>query len=148
MPTASTTLAKRYYPKLSEVMKVEDLPEFLSFAEDGLNNIFDKIHYKNLQYTKSYRGDAAFYSLDIVTKDIGINLPFGLRFVLNPDEDGAPAISSFPVTLEYQWEILAFLRSFKLNGFAFTPEAFYELGLKVFRISEEQAHAGARVSRV
>jgi hypothetical protein len=50
MPTASTTLAKRYYPKLSEVITIEDLPEFLSFAEDGLNTIFDKIHYKDLQY--------------------------------------------------------------------------------------------------
>jgi hypothetical protein len=43
----------RYYPKLSEVITVDDLPEFLSFVQNGLNSIFDKIHYKNLQYSKS-----------------------------------------------------------------------------------------------
>jgi hypothetical protein len=81
MPT--TAVAKRYYPKLSEVITLDDLPEFLSFAREGLTAIFDKIHYKNLQYSKSYRGDAAFYSLDIVSREIGLNLPFGLRLILN-----------------------------------------------------------------
>ncbi|WP_036692835.1 hypothetical protein, partial [Pedobacter glucosidilyticus] len=139
MPT--TAVAKRYYPKLSEVITLDDLPEFLSFAREGLAGIFDKIHYKNLQYSKSYRGDAAFYSLDIVSREIGLNLPFGLRLILNPDEQGDPNISSFPITLEYQWEILAYLRAFKLSGFSFTPEAFYELGLQIFRVSEDQVLA-------
>ena len=35
----------RYYPKLSEVITVDDLPDFLSFVEDGINAIFDKTHY-------------------------------------------------------------------------------------------------------
>lgn len=61
--------AARYYPRLSEVITVEDLPEFLSFVQGGFNAIFDKIHYKNLQYSKSYRGDSAFYSLDIVSSN-------------------------------------------------------------------------------
>lgn len=52
--------SQRYYSKLSEIITIEDLPEFLSFVQDGLNAIFDKIHYKNLQYSKSFRGDAAF----------------------------------------------------------------------------------------
>lgn len=137
----STPVANRYYPRLSEVITVDDLPEFLHFAQVGLDTLLDKIHYKNLQYSKSHRGDAAFYSLDIVSKNIGIDLPFGLRFVLNPDTDGDPAISSFPVTLQYQWEILAFLRSFNLQSFAFTSEAFYELGLQIFRVSDDQVLA-------
>ncbi|KGO84571.1 hypothetical protein Q765_20870 [Flavobacterium rivuli WB 3.3-2 = DSM 21788] len=68
-------------------MSVEDLPEFLSFVEDGLNTIFNKIHYKNLQFSKSY----------------------------------------FPVALEYKWEILAFLKSFSLEGFSFTIDGFYNI---------------------
>jgi hypothetical protein len=32
MPT--TAVAKRYYPKLSEVITLDDLPEFLSFARE------------------------------------------------------------------------------------------------------------------
>lgn len=60
MPTnpisAVPVATARYYPRLSEVITVDDLPEFLSFVENGLNSIFDNIHYKNLQYSKGYRG--------------------------------------------------------------------------------------------
>lgn len=135
--------AARYYPRLSEVITVDDLPEFLSFVENGLNSIFNKIHYKNLQYSKGYRGDSAFYSLDIVTSSqLALPLPFDLKLVLNPDlQDGDQSISSFPVTLEYQWEILAFIKTFSSSSFSFSLEDFYSVGLQVFRISEEQVIA-------
>jgi hypothetical protein len=42
VPVPSPTA--RYYPRLSEVITIDDLPEFLSFVQDGFNNIFDKIH--------------------------------------------------------------------------------------------------------
>ncbi|WP_145861289.1 hypothetical protein [Pedobacter suwonensis] len=138
---ANQVVTRRFYPALSEVITVDDLPEFLHFAENGLNQLLDKIHYKNLQYSKSQRGDSAFYSLDIVSNNIGLDLPFGLRLVLNPDEDGDSNISSFPISIQYQWEMLAFLRSFKVQNFAFTPEAFYELGLQIFRITEDEVIA-------
>ncbi|SHH27132.1 hypothetical protein [Flavobacterium defluvii] len=146
MPTnpipATPIPTARYYPRLSEVITVDDLPEFLSFVENGLNDIFNKIHYKNLQYSKGYRGDSAFYSLDIVTSEkLAIPLPFGLGLVLNPDLDGDSSISSFPITLEYQWEILAFLKTFSSSNFSFSIEDFYSVGLQVFRISEEQVVA-------
>ena len=139
MPVPTPTL--RYYPKLSEIVTVEDLPDFLSFVQEALNTIFDSVYYKNLKYSKSVRGDAAFYSLDIVKKG-AIKLPLGgdFAFVLNPDIDDN-TISSFPITVEYQWEILAFLRSFDLQGFSFTIEDFYSLGLQVFRLTEEQVLA-------
>ncbi|QEM10598.1 hypothetical protein [Mucilaginibacter rubeus] len=141
MPTQTSAITKRYYPSLSEVITVDDLPEFLSFAQEGLQALLDKIHYKNFQYSKSYRGDAAFYKLDIVTANIGIDLPFGLRFVLNPDENGDENISSFPITLQYQWDILAFLGTFNLKGFSFSPDGFYQLGLQVFKVTDEQVLA-------
>jgi len=142
MPENTTpVIAKRYYPRLSEIVTVDDLPEFLSFVQDGLNAIFDKIHYKNLQYSKSYRGDGAFYSLDIVTKEpIGLDLPGGLKLILNPDAVDT-SISSFPVMLEYQWEILAFLRSFNLEGFSFSIDGFYNIGLQIFRLDDGQVFA-------
>lgn len=133
----------RYYPRLSEVITVDDLPEFLSFVESGLNSIFDKIHYKNLQYSKGYRGDSAFYSLDVVTSSpLALPLPFDLKLILNPDlTNGNQSISSFPITLEYQWEILAFLKTFNSSSFSFSIKDFYAVGLEVFRISEEQVIA-------
>jgi hypothetical protein len=134
-------VAHRYYPRLSEVVAVDDLPDFLSFVENGLESLLDSIHYKNFQFSTSARGDSAFYSADIISKNIGLNLPFGLRLVLNPDAGGDTAISSFPVSLQYQWGVLGFLRSFNLQSFAFTPAAFYQLGLQLFKVTDEQVIA-------
>lgn len=136
------TIAKRYYPRLSEVVTLQDLPEFLNFLENGLDQVFDRIHYKNLQYSKSYNGDSAFYSLDLVTRNrLQFPLPGGMQLVMNPDLDGDSGISSFPIAVEYKWEILAFVRAFKLQEFSFSLEDFYQLGLKVFRLTDEQVTA-------
>ena len=69
-------ITTRYYLSLSEVIAVNDWPEFLHIAEDGLNLLLGRIHYKNLKYSKSQRGDSAFRILDIVTANIGFDLPF------------------------------------------------------------------------
>ena len=137
----SPTISKRYYSRLSEVVTVDDLPEYLSFIKSGLTTVFDKIHYKNLQYSKNPNGDGAFYSLDIVTaKLLGISIPGGLELVLNPDADNDTSISSFPISLQYQWEILAFVRAFKLTGFSYSPADFFQLGLNIFRLTDKELH--------
>src|SRR5690606_27704738 len=83
----------------------------------------------------------AFYSLKIVTKDrIESDLFFGLKFILNRDFDDQ-GISSFPVTVHYSWPVIAYLKMFDLQSFSFTPREFYEMGLIVFNISEEQVLA-------
>lgn len=40
--------------------------------------------------------------------------------------------------MEYQWEILGYLRSFDLSNFTFSPQELFELALRVFNLSEEQ----------
>ncbi|WP_293303060.1 hypothetical protein [Pedobacter sp. UBA4863] len=65
MPTKP--VSPRYYPALSELITVDDLPDFLQFAETGLETLLSRIHYKNFQFSKSVRGDSAFYSLEVVT---------------------------------------------------------------------------------
>lgn len=45
MPETPTTY--NYYPALSELMTAEELPEILGFIRDGLQQIFDKVYYKN-----------------------------------------------------------------------------------------------------
>ncbi|HKX87296.1 MAG TPA: hypothetical protein VJL37_11540 [Flavobacterium sp.] len=145
MPPPNTpAVVKRYYPALSSVVSLDDFPESLGFIKQGLQSLFSKIHYKDLQYKKSPKGDAAFYSLTIVSRKLAIELfGSGVSLVLNPDESGDPDfnISAFPVTVEYQWKILAYLRSFDLDNFSFTPQEFFELGLIILNVSEEQALA-------
>jgi len=123
MPT--TTIANRFYPHLSNLITVDDLPEFLSFAENSLDSLLSSIFYKNFQFSKSRGGDGASFQLDLITQNVGLNLPFGLRLVLNPDTSGNSNISSFPISVKYRWQILAFLNSFNLSQFSFAPDAFY-----------------------
>lgn len=142
MPTPP--IVNRYYPALSSVVSLDDFPESLGFLKQAITQLFDKIHYKDLQYKKSPKGDAAFYSLTIVSRKLGIELfGSGISLVLNPDESGNTEfnISAFPVTVEYHWKILAYLRSFDLDNFSYTPQEFFELGLIILNVSEEQAMA-------
>lgn len=138
MPSTTPAITRRYYPRLSEIASIDDMPAYLSFLQNGINTIFSKIHYKNLQYTKSPNGDAAFYSLDIVSnKKLSISLPGGIDLVLNPDATDAN-ISAFPVSLQYEWGILGFINGINLKTFKFTPREFFDLGLKVFKLTEAQ----------
>lgn len=137
----TTVITPRYYQRLSSVITPDDIPEILGFLKEGIQNLLDTVYYKDLQYNKSPRGDAAFYSLSIVGKRMGIELPgTGIYILLNPDAEG-DAISAFPVTVEYEWKILAYLRSFNLEGFSFTPQEFFEIALRVLNLSEEQVIA-------
>ena len=51
MPETPTTY--NYYPALSGLMTVEDLPEILGFIRDGLQQIFEKVYYKNYYCQKN-----------------------------------------------------------------------------------------------
>lgn len=145
MPSTTPAITKRYYPRLSEIASLDDMPASLSFLQNGINAIFNKIHYKNFQYTKSPNGDTAFYSLDIVSsKKLSLSLPGGIGLVLNPDATDVD-ISAFPVSLEYQWGILGFINGINLKTFKFTPKEFFDLGLKVFKLTDASYKATKNV---
>lgn len=143
MPT-QTPIAPRYYPRLSSVVSENDIPDILGFIKTGVTNLLNKIYYKDLQYSKSAKGDAAFYSLSIVSpKRLDIEIPgTGIYLVLNPDlTTGNSNISAFPITVEYEWKILAYLRQFSLGNFSFDPQQIFEIALRILNVSEEQAIA-------
>lgn len=134
----------RYYPTLDTVITLDELPEFLNFLKTGLASIFEKVHYRDLQFSKSPYGDSAYYSLDIVSKKrLDIELPGADIFiVLNPEVDDS-GISSFPITIQYQWPILEYIRSFNLNTFNFSIESYYNLALQILEIPNGQVLANA-----
>ncbi|MGQ2981877.1 hypothetical protein [Flavobacterium sp.] len=144
MPTPTTPVIIRYYPSLASILSAEDIPEILGFIRDGITDLVGRLHFKDFQYSKSPYGDAAFYALAIVSPDrIDIELPgTGIYLVLNPDYTGGDfEISSFPITVEYEWPILAYLNNFNLGGFTYDPMAIFDLGLRVINVSEEFALA-------
>lgn len=135
----------RYYPRLSSVVSENDIPDILGFIKTGIVNLLDHIYFKDFQQSKSPNGDSAFYGLSIVSKVLKIEIPgTGINLVLNPDlsdEPGSNYISVFPITIEYQWKILAYLRFFSVGNFSFDLMQIFEVALRILNITEEQAIA-------
>lgn len=128
-----------FYQPISNILEVEALPDQLGFVKDGITNLLSNIYYRDLQYSKNTRGDAAFYSLSIVSKQrIDIDIPgTGMSIILNPSHDPLTQdISEFPITLSYEWGILSYLRSFNLANFSFNGAAFFDLATRILGISE------------
>ncbi|HAS39357.1 MAG TPA: hypothetical protein DCS93_02715 [Microscillaceae bacterium] len=144
MPIPQTVPAPRFYPTLASVVDKDQIPDALGFLKDSIDFLLNKVHYKDLQYTKSPNGDSAHYSLSIVSRTrLDIEIPgTGIYLVLNPDLTGGNVdISAFPITIAYEWKVLAYLRSFDLSKFDFSPKAFFETALRVLGLSEKQAIA-------
>ncbi len=133
-------MATTFYPALSSIVDLEVLPEQLSFVKDGAEDLLAKLFFKDLQYTKSPRGDAAHYSLKLVSfRRIDLTLPgSGFALVLNPSVgapgDPAQFTSEFPITIDWEWPILAYLHAFRTEGFSFGSGAFYDLAVQVFNL--------------
>lgn len=131
-----------FYPSIVEVLPVSALPNELGFVKAGVTTLLSKIFYKNLQYAVNDRGDTAFYSLSIVSRGrIDIEIPgTGLVLILNPshDESDVNAISEFPVTVNYEWPILGYLRNFDLSSFSFAPGDLFDLALAILDVTEAQ----------
>ena len=84
----------------------------MGFLKEGLAGLLDSIYYKDLQYSKSVYGDRAFYSLRSVSRNrLDLEIPgTGIFLSLNPDASDT-VISSFPITVEYEWPILVYVIS-------------------------------------
>lgn len=136
MPTPTT---QKYYPSLSTVVSLDDFPDSLGFIKDGIKQLFDKIYIKDFQANISPRGESGFYGLSIVSNQrLQFQIPGTDMFlILNPDSTDS-TISSFPVTVEYQWLVLSYLRSFNLQSFSYSAKDFFELGLQILNVSEEE----------
>ncbi|WP_312344895.1 hypothetical protein [Chryseobacterium binzhouense] len=121
------TTQKPYYPKLSELITLDNLPTSLDFLKNISQSIFSKLYYKNYQASVSSLGESAFYSLSIVPKDqIAFDLVYGLKFVLNRDYEDS-SISSFPITVQYNWPIIAYFSQFNLDSFSFSSQEIFNL---------------------
>jgi hypothetical protein len=126
-----------YYPKLSDLISLDNIPSSLDFIRNISQNIFGRIFYKNYQVSVSPLGETAFYSLSIVAKDrIDFELFFGMKFVLNRDQENDD-ISSFPVTVQYTWPIIAYFSQFNLDSFSFSAERIFNIALVSLNLSEE-----------
>jgi hypothetical protein len=162
---------KNYYPSLNSLLSVsgineyESLRSFFGNEETFLNEIF----IKDFTYKKSTDGNETLYSLKVISKRrldcvlTGESSEDSLFFVLNPDQSDVSeseelidhGISAFPVTINYSWTLLRYIRSVKSiwreklveNLLDTDPKAIaetlFDLALHVLKLTDKQIVAQA-----
>lgn len=134
-------IATRYYPKLTSVLKLDSLPDKLSFIENGLDNLLDDIFVRDYQIVKSRSGDAVSYRLTLkIYKRLGIEIPGAFTILLNPPQvgDPDPLSTEIPMSVQVQAEILKYVQNFDLLNFSADPQAFFDLFLALLGIDEDE----------
>lgn len=131
--------ANKFYPALVDLLPVENLPASLGPVKEGIENLFKRLFYKNLQVEKSVQGDTGFYRLSIVAyQRIGLEIPgTGFALVLNPDDSGL-SITDVPISFSYRWEILKHINNFQISSFSEAPDAFFQLFLDITELTAEE----------
>ena len=76
---------EKFYPSIGALVKVDSLPDQLGFVKNGISQLLGNLYYRDLQTSKSTRGDSANYTLSIVSlQRIDIEIPgTGIFLVLN-----------------------------------------------------------------
>ena len=117
---------KSFYPNIGTLVTLNDFPEELQFLEIGLQNALNKIYYKELQYVKSSDGSQGYYNIVLVTGEpLKLNLmDTGFSIIINPGSAGETLI---PITLNYNWPVLAFINNFSLQNFSYLPDQLQEM---------------------
>lgn len=136
-------MAETYYPPLSSIVAVEDLPPQLDFLQNGLKTIFSSIFFRALQYSTNARGDEGFFSLVLIVYErLGFEIPeLGLGLYLNPSTQDystgdhlSEFISEIPLTVNYSWGVLRFVDGFDLESFKDDAEGLYNLAVQKMSI--------------
>lgn len=120
----------QFYPPLSSILSLQDLPEVLDFLREPLTDLFNKLYFRDLQTSKGPKGDSGFYSLTLIAyKRLSIEIPgTGIYLLLNPPmHDSLPGVTEIPVQLHYEWKVLRFARAFNLESFPYDPVSFFGL---------------------
>lgn len=132
---------EKSYPSLSTLVNVEDIPILnLGFIEEGINQVFGEIYYKDLLIQRSPDGASASYAITLLSyRKLGIEIPGtqGMALVLNPDSEDN-LVSAFPVSLSYNIEGLKLIRGFDLENFSENPLAFFNTLIDALGINKEK----------
>jgi hypothetical protein len=130
----------KFYPKLTALINISDLPSEISFAENIVNNLFDNIYYRNLQISTGLDGSYVNCQIElIVFKPLRLELPFcGIALLLNADYTSG-GMSVIPVTVSKISNLRKFIGEFKIENFSFSVEDIIDnVLLKLFSIKEKE----------
>ncbi len=131
-------VSNNFYPSIKDIVSDDLVPEQLSFIQNGIDAILNNLFYKDFQLQQNYYQDTTFTKITLVSYErIGFEFPGtgGLALILNPGIELQTA-TEVPLTIEFQLEILRYVRGFSIAQFAQDPASFYDLFLKIADASE------------
>ncbi|MDQ3016426.1 MAG: hypothetical protein M3R25_06890, partial [Bacteroidota bacterium] len=132
---------EKFYPKLSSIVTLEQLPEQLNFIRNGFSQLLDRIYYRDFQVVVDHHSSSIYYQLVlIIYKRLELEIPgTEIALLFNPPSstDPTPYVTEIPVVVNARWPIRQFIKQFKLDQFSFEAEDFYTKALEIFNISDE-----------
>ena len=131
-----------FYPSVTSILPFDALPSELGLIKDGLESLFEDIHFRDFRHSRSSNGDAASYEIVLVFPDaLAIAIP-GTDIVLTlnqPDDtEHEHQLQEIRATASYKWPILGYVNAFRAGNFSFSPVDMYELLLQITGLTTEQ----------
>ncbi len=127
-------MSDKFFPPVSDIVKIDHLPEQLGFISTGLDQILDQIYYRDFQIVVDHTtGGKHIEVILIIYKRIAFDIPgAGISLLLNPPDtsDPVPYYLELPISIDFSWPILRFIREFKIENFSFEPKEFATLAKK------------------
>lgn len=129
------------YPSVLELIDLSKIPSQLDFVGNSIEDLFGRIHYKDLIVNVSPTGDSGSYSLTVVAYDkLGLNIPgTGVSILINPGPQTAGiSTTEVPMFVNYRWGILKYKDSFSSLSLTGGIDQILELLLEVAEITKEE----------
>ncbi|WP_075343795.1 hypothetical protein [Tenacibaculum agarivorans] len=126
------------YPSLSDIITIENIPVEVSFLNDVLDSLLEKVFFKNYSVHKTYYKDAGFYKLTIILlEDVGIDLlgEDSLKLLLNPGSSSDNV--EIPISFNYNWKVIRYRNQFNFNSFDNSIKSILEIFLDISGVSKE-----------
>lgn len=138
-------MVQKYAPSLLDLVTDQFPVTNLPLVSDLTSDLLKGLTYEKLFVNVSADKATRFFALNILAKEIRTAIPgTGCSLVFFDKETGQPATgkSTIPLTLKTHWELRKYVEGFKADGFAYTPEAFFDLLLALIDVSEEDFIGG------
>jgi len=133
-------MSDKFYPRLSNIIHLNGLPEQLNFIEGGLQQFANGLFYRNYQVNRSADNITTSVNIELVTfKELKISIP-GTGIVLSFNSDYQSGGHSYiPINLSYSLGINKYIPNFNLSNFSFSPEDIFDILFRIANISNEEA---------
>ncbi|UZT99322.1 hypothetical protein ODZ84_07050 [Chryseobacterium fluminis] len=128
------------YPRLSDVLPIDNIPDQLDGVRQALESIFGNLYAKDIHLYTSPDGSSGHYSLKIVfLTQLGINLPFlggddSMKLVVNPTAVGTTEVA---VSVDYNWKIIRYVKQFTLDSFDNTLVTLFQILFELAEITPQ-----------